>query len=96
MRLTPGQVEELRGPANVRGAAIDGNMPTPLFRVVVDHTAFERVQVLTHARALPSGLAWYVALSHPSGVELHTTRPEWFVEMQEMINAQRRADPTTR
>lgn len=91
MKLTPGQVSELRSAENVRGSVVVLNESRPVFRVAITFAAFERAQVLTHAQALPPSLMWYVASSNPSRVELITTHPEWFAELEEMIDAARRA-----
>lgn len=90
MKLTPGQIADLQSPANVRGAILVGNDATPLFRVAIAYHTFERAQVLTAATSLPIGLVWYVSVANPDRVELHTTHPEWFVELEEQINASRR------
>lgn len=91
MKLTPGQVAELKDAKNVRGSIIDGTMSKPVFLVTISFSAFERVQVLTHAQSMPPSMMWYVASSNPNRVELHTTHPEWFVELEEMIDVARRA-----
>lgn len=91
MRLTPGQVAELRGERNVRGTVHVDRDQLVLFLVAISYAAFERLQVLAHARSLSPGLVWYVHEANPNRVELHTTHPEWFVELEDMIDAARRS-----
>jgi len=90
MRLSPGQVAELRSWKNVRGSTLVDRDLEPLFLVAVTFAALERAQALAAARALPPALVWYVVSSTPSRVEIHSTQPEWFVELEEMIEDARR------
>lgn len=86
MRLSPGQVADLRAPKNARGQ-VGGAV---LYSVVVEMSTFERAQVLTTEGAVQPELSWYVASYSPNRMELHTTHPEWFAELEEKINAARR------
>lgn len=95
MRLTPGQIAELRSDGNVRGfcySSATAGMAV-LYRVVVDYATLERAQVLANNRTMPPTV-WYVAGPAAARVEIHTTNPEWFAELQEMIADARRPRPT--
>lgn len=89
--MTPAQVVELHQSRNVRGQLIDGERgPTTIFAVIVQYATYSRAQELTKEKATPDTLVWYTAYLGPTHVEVHTNRPEWFVEMEEMIDASRR------
>lgn len=90
MKLTPGQISELRGDKNVRGSVLAGVIPVPLYLVSVQYLTFERAQILTNAKAMPPGMVWYLASANPTRVQLHTTQPEWFVELEDRIEDARR------
>lgn len=93
MKLTPGQVAELKSTKNVRGFLADGDRQVPVYLVAISFHTFERVQMLTSENALPGGILWYVVFSTPTRVELFTTQPEWFVELEDQIDATRRPHP---
>ena len=90
MKLTPGQIAELRSDGNVRGLTIVDRVQEPLYLVVVGHQAFQRAQQLSNLQALPPGLVWYVAGAAATRVEIHATQPEWFAELEETIQDARR------
>lgn len=90
MQLTPSQVAELRSDTNVRGSIHASGEQRVLYLVVIAYTTLSRVQVLANARSLPNHVVWYVVTANPNRVELHTTAPEWFVELEEQMNAARR------
>ncbi len=84
MRLTPGQVERLRDSKNVRGRDANGT----IYVVAVTLQAFERAQELTAIGAVEA--TWYVVSTAPNRVEIHTSHPEWFAELEEKIDDVRR------
>lgn len=90
MRLTPGQIAELRAPKNIRGGIVDGTLPRALYLVAVSYAVLERTQLLADAASLPEAMTWYVHQANPNRVELHTTHPEWFAELEGMIEDARR------
>lgn len=84
MRLTPGQVEELRSAKYIRGRDAAG----VIYGVSVTLIAFERAQELTALGAVDA--TWYVVSTAPNRVEIHTSHPEWFAELEEKIDDARR------
>ena len=89
MRLTPQQVADLRADKNVRGQ-IGGAV---LYQVLVRFETFERVQVLTNLGELSGAGAdvmWYCMSSSGQQVNLLTTKPEWFAELEWRIEDARR------
>lgn len=90
MKLTPGQIAELRDVKNVRGLTTVAGVMHPMYTVMVSNAALARIQQLTAELAMPEKMAWQTAHMNPDRIEIYTTRPEWFVELEEMINAARR------
>lgn len=90
MKLTPNQIAELRSSTNVRGMTTVAGVMMPVYSVMVTNSTLTRVQQLTAELSMPERMAWHCAYMNPDRVEIYTTRPEWFVELEEMINAARR------
>lgn len=88
--LTPGQIAELRSDIRVRGTMwVDGGLH-PAYTIRIGNATMERVQVLANARAVPQHVSWFAVMMAPDRVEIYTTAPEWFAEIEEQINAARR------
>lgn len=91
MPITPGQISELRSIRNVRGTIEGGlGIEKTLYAVTVDYAVLARAQELASLGALPPGLVWYLSSGDPNRATLHANKPEWFVELEEMINDARR------
>jgi hypothetical protein len=87
MRLTPGQVAELRASKNVRGQTLESGEWQAMFQVSISYDCLTRAQELTLLGRVPS---WNLVQAMPSRCDVHTTAPEWFVELEEKINESRR------
>lgn len=90
MRLTPGQVAELRSAPNVRGQTLESGEWQALFLVVVSYDTLKRAQELTLLGRVPT---WSLVTASPARCEVYTTAPEWFVELEDKINESRRSQP---
>lgn len=88
--MNPGRLAELRSAKAVRGGLMVGTVCQVLYMVTVTNGTYARAQELTHEGALPTDLVWLTWDASPGRVEVHTNRPEWFVELEEMIDASKR------
>ena len=88
--ITPQHKAELRSSSRIRGSTWVADNLLPVYTVLISDAVFERAQILADAMAIPPHVFWCVAYMAPNRVELHTTAPEWFAEMEDMINAARR------
>jgi len=85
VRLTPGQIADLRSAKNVRGS----QSGRAFYLVSIKFETFERVQVLGNLGELHA--MWYYMSSDGVRVQLMTDVPEWFVELEGQIEDARRA-----
>lgn len=91
MPVSPENVKALRATRNIRGTIYGpADIEKTLFVVTIDYAVMSRTQELAELGALPYGLVWYLAHGDPNRATLHTNKPEWFVELEEMINDARR------
>ena len=85
MRLTPGQVADLKSAKNIRGR-IGSEV---LYALLVRFETLERVQQLADLGEGPPG-SWYTTGGDTARATIATSSPEWWVELEEKIDALRR------
>lgn len=85
--MSPADEAWLTNPKNCRGKIGSAK----LYSVTVRTETWERAQMLTALDELPADIVWMTALLSTGRAEVHTNNPVWFVNLEEQIDAARRA-----